>query len=350
MADDQSQQRGKKEERGRKRARKSQSKDPTEDGPQGGNEDEFEMTAPTESSAQTVDDDGGPAEREAKGKRKRKAKKAEDVDNPEVKEKKTKRKRSTEEDGEVKKRKKKSKKAEPEQVEEGEAEKRKQKSKKAEQAEEKNAEAEAEEEEPKRKKRRKKIAVPAEADTGRKQQGGKDGESRVAPEISRTETSRTGTARQEDTATKRSGKQGSKEEHKAGVDQNEDRPPQQQHQRARQAAPHQAPGSPHRNRREKPQPYTRQQQARRAPESEYCYICKQRGHFAKQCPAEQRAACFVCGKLDHTGRNCPSKQRDEKPAELAYEDLLVLDAESERMTQIRHQFKSSLMPKMNPFW
>ena len=121
-------------------------------------------------------------------------------------------------------------------------------------------------------------------------------------------------------------------------------------------------------------------------DSDYCYICKKRGHYAKRCPAEKRAACFVCGRFNHTGRHCPSKLRGTEKrhsAELDFEELctrasqsryccavwrlasppahqryspacafvcaVLFEAESERLSQIRSQFRTSLMPKMNPF-
>jgi hypothetical protein len=83
--------------------------------------------------------------------------------------------------------------------------------------------------------------------------------------------------------------------------------------------------------------------------NDFCYICKQRGHWAKECPAEQRAACFVCGRLDHTGRNCPTRKKNVRPP-LDEEDLLILDAENERTAQLQNKFESEVTAKMNPFW
>lgn len=45
------------------------------------------------------------------------------------------------------------------------------------------------------------------------------------------------------------------------------------------------------------------------PEEPVCYVCNERGHFARNCPSQsesrQNMSCYNCNKSGHISRNCP---------------------------------------------
>jgi cofilin len=53
-----------------------------------------------------------------------------------------------------------------------------------------------------------------------------------------------------------------------------------------------------------------------------CFICKNVGHLASQCPENSNksiyprgGSCFTCGGTDHLSRYCPNKTAEERVAE-----------------------------------
>jgi len=52
-----------------------------------------------------------------------------------------------------------------------------------------------------------------------------------------------------------------------------------------------------------------------------CFICKEQGHIAKQCPDNPRGlypkggACTVCGDVTHFKRDCPKHLESQKDEE-----------------------------------
>jgi zinc finger CCHC domain-containing protein 9 len=84
-----------------------------------------------------------------------------------------------------------------------------------------------------------------------------------------------------------------------------------------------------------------------------CFVCKEQGHIARQCPDNPRGlypkggACKVCGDVTHLKKDCPDliKEKEQQTMTLGTLDNSSLDALEEELKETNHSPKRNLMKK-----
>jgi zinc finger CCHC domain-containing protein 9 len=84
-----------------------------------------------------------------------------------------------------------------------------------------------------------------------------------------------------------------------------------------------------------------------------CFICKEQGHIARQCPDNPRGlypkggACKVCGDVTHLKKDCPSliKEKEQQTVTLGTLDNNSLDVLEEELKETYHSSEQNFMKK-----
>lgn len=82
-----------------------------------------------------------------------------------------------------------------------------------------------------------------------------------------------------------------------------------------------------------------------------CFVCKEQGHIARQCPLNPQGqyprggSCHFCGEVTHLRKDCPKAKEEQDSANNAMNKFTTNDLEEAKPVTVKHSQKKKLIVK-----